>query len=82
MESQALLLPENCMEYMIFIVDQRLEAQNVLPALEKVRKSAMQLSESLTSEYIWQRDSFNLELKTQRGLRLVLMPRTCFHVIH
>ncbi|KAK6850832.1 hypothetical protein PG990_008260 [Apiospora arundinis] len=61
-------LPENCVEYILFVIDDQLEARRRLPALEDVRKRAMQLTATLTKDYIWQRDSLNLEVKNDGGL--------------
>ncbi|TLD17170.1 uncharacterized protein PgNI_00440 [Pyricularia grisea] len=61
-------LPENCVEYMIFLIDQQLEPSNVLSNLEAVKKAGIQLVESLTKDYIWQREGFNLEIKSHAGL--------------
>ncbi|KAK8120062.1 hypothetical protein PG999_004182 [Apiospora kogelbergensis] len=61
-------LPDNCVEYILFIIDDQLEARRRLPALEHVRKKALQLAGTLTKDYIWQRDSLSLEVKNDGGL--------------
>ncbi|KAI7778385.1 hypothetical protein LA080_002215 [Diaporthe eres] len=61
-------LPENCVEYMLFIIDAKLQPQQVFSRLDTVRKAAVQLSSQLTSGYIWQRDAFNVEVATEKGL--------------
>ena len=61
-------LPENCVEYLLFVIDNTLAPRKILTELEAVRKTAMKLSDSLTKEYIWQRDAFNLEVKAHQGL--------------
>ncbi|EOO02573.1 putative regulatory factor sgt1 protein [Phaeoacremonium minimum UCRPA7] len=53
---------------MLFIIDSQLDPRKSLSALETVRKTAFQLSDQLTKEYIWHRDAFNLESKSQEGL--------------
>ncbi|RKU44489.1 hypothetical protein DL546_004545 [Coniochaeta pulveracea] len=58
-------LPENCLEYMLFVRD---TTGNTFSALEDVRKAAIRLTDELTGDYIWQRGSFNLELKRDKGL--------------
>lgn len=63
-------LPENCVEYMLFIIDAKLQPQQVFSHLDAVRKAALQLSAQLASEYIWQRDGFNVEVTTDKGARL------------
>ena len=60
-------LPENCVEYMLFIIDAKLQPQQVFSRLDTVRKAAVQLSSRLTSDYIWQRDAFDVEVTTDRG---------------
>ncbi|KAH8645620.1 SGT1 protein-domain-containing protein [Xylariales sp. PMI_506] len=61
------LLPENCVEYILFIIDSQLEARKLLSALETVRKTALQLTQRLTRDYIWQRDGLQLEVKNESG---------------
>ncbi|KAL2203639.1 SGT1-domain-containing protein [Sarocladium strictum] len=63
-----LILPENCVEYYLFLVGAQLETRKKLSQLESVRQSALKLSQDLTKDYIWQREDFNLELKTEGGL--------------
>lgn len=60
-------LSENCVEYMVFLIDSQLDARQVLSRLEAVKKSALQLAAGLTRDYIWQRDSFSLEVKSRSG---------------
>ncbi|KAI0969108.1 SGT1-domain-containing protein [Xylaria arbuscula] len=61
-------LPENCVEYMLFVLDSTLEPRVLLTELENIRKSAMQLCVATTEDYIWQRDSFQLQVKRVDGL--------------
>ncbi|KAH6982798.1 SGT1 protein-domain-containing protein [Ilyonectria sp. MPI-CAGE-AT-0026] len=61
-------LPDNCVEYLLFVLDSQLDARKQLSQIESIRKSALQLASSLTKDYIWQKDEFNLELKTEQGL--------------
>ena len=56
------------MEYMLFVIDSQLDPRKQLSALETVRKAALRLSEQLTKDYIWQRDAFSLESKSQDGM--------------
>lgn len=62
------ILPENCVEYMLFIIDSNLEPRQILSSLESVRKTGMQLSNQLTKDHIWQRDAFSLELQNNDGI--------------
>ncbi|KAI1345966.1 SGT1-domain-containing protein [Xylaria sp. FL0043] len=61
-------LPDNCVEYMLFVLDGTLEPRALLTELENIRKSAMQLCLATTKDYIWQRDSFQLQVKRTNGL--------------
>ncbi|KAK2015349.1 SGT1-domain-containing protein [Colletotrichum eremochloae] len=63
-------LPENCIQYCIFLVDSNTQKnhRNHLSHLEDLRKSALQLTTRLTSDYIWQKDTFTLDVVTERGL--------------
>lgn len=60
-------LPDNCVEYLLFVLDPQLEARRELSQIEAVRKSALDLATSLTADYIWQKDEFNLTLKNEQG---------------
>lgn len=60
-------LPDNTVEYLLFIVDDQLDARKLLTELEVVRKAAVQLSQTLAGGYIWQRDEFKVELKNETG---------------
>lgn len=61
-------LPEDCVEYYLFIVDSKLKSQKQLVvSLEAVRKEAAKLTESLLKKYIWQRESFNLRVENDKG---------------
>jgi hypothetical protein len=61
------VLPENCVEYMLFVIEPDLQAKQIHSSLEAVRKAAVQLANQLTKDYIWQRDGFSLETKTDQG---------------
>jgi len=62
-------LPEDCVEYSLFIIDARLKSQKeLLSRLETVRKAAVDLADSLLKEYIWQRDGFKLEVESGKGM--------------
>jgi len=59
-------LPESCVEYMLFLIE-FLEDHST--TLDAVKKAALRLAGELTADYIWQRDSFNLEAKSQGGMK-------------
>ncbi|CAD6443027.1 36bd8107-189f-40d7-8091-0b3821c3eacd [Sclerotinia trifoliorum] len=62
-------LPEDCVEYSLYIINSKLKSQkDLLSRLEDVRKESLALLKDLTKDYIWQRDGFKLEVKTEKGL--------------
>ncbi|CAG9941420.1 unnamed protein product [Clonostachys rosea f. rosea IK726] len=61
-------ITENVVEYLIFCIESNSDARNTLSRLETVRKAAIQNCQSLTKDYLWQREEFNLELKNEGGL--------------
>ncbi|QPC72946.1 hypothetical protein HYE68_003698 [Fusarium pseudograminearum] len=61
-------LPDNCVEYLLFYLDPQLDARKQLSQIENIRKSAIDLANTLTKDYIWQKDEFNLALKNESGL--------------
>lgn len=56
---------EDYAEYMLFVIGDK--ADNNLPSLEAVRKAADRKLDELAKDYIWQREPFKLEAKTQKG---------------
>lgn len=60
-------LSENCVEYFLFLLDEETDARKTLLQLEALRRAAVQLAQTLTKDYIWQRDGFQLELETEQG---------------
>lgn len=67
LEGFARTLPENCVEYMLFVIEADTEPRKVLSNLEAVRKAGVRLCTQLTKDYIWQRDGFSLEIKSEQG---------------
>ncbi|KAL6870238.1 SGT1 domain-containing protein [Trichoderma novae-zelandiae] len=62
-------LSENTVEYMLFVIDsQQPEARKARTRLEAVRKAAVELVQSLTTDYIWQREGFEASLESEHGL--------------
>lgn len=59
--------PENSVCYLLFVLDRNKDARQVLRQLEAVRQAALKLCRDLTDNYIWQRDAFDLELRTEGG---------------
>lgn len=60
-------LPENCVEYMLFVVEAETEPKKVLSGLEAARKAGLGLCNQLAKDYIWQRDGFGLDIKSDNG---------------
>ncbi|RAL61944.1 hypothetical protein DID88_002433 [Monilinia fructigena] len=61
-------LPEDCVEYSLYIIDSKLKSQkDLLSRLEDVRKESLNLLKDLTKDYIWQRDGFKVDMKTEKG---------------
>lgn len=60
-------LPEDCVEYMLFIIDSRLTQKEILTRLEVVRKEALKLTAKLLTDYIWQRENFNLKQEVENS---------------
>lgn len=66
-------LPEDCVEYMLFIIRDKTESP--LPSLETIKKAADQKLEQLARDYIWQREPFRLETKIQKGTFVPITPQ-------
>ncbi|GKT81787.1 regulatory factor Sgt1 [Colletotrichum tofieldiae] len=63
-------LPENCIQYCVFLIDPNAsnDRRKHLSRLEDLRKSALQLTNRLTADYIWQKGSLTLDVVTDQGL--------------
>jgi hypothetical protein len=60
-------LPEDCIQYALYILDAKLNEQQLLAQLESVMNTALKLTDGLLSGYIWQRDRFTLEISQKDG---------------
>ncbi len=63
-------LPDDCIEYSLYVVDSKLDQSNAPEArlqLKDVQKQANELQKQWLKDYIWQRQSFNLELLKEDG---------------
>jgi len=60
-------LPEDCIQYALYVLDARLKEQQLLAQLESVMNTALKLTDDLLSGYIWQRDRFTLEIGQKDG---------------
>ncbi|KAF2096890.1 SGT1-domain-containing protein [Rhizodiscina lignyota] len=55
-------LPDDTVEYIIYVIDSKLNDAQVRSQLLSIQKTASDLVKQHLRDYIWQRDSFNLEL--------------------
>lgn len=60
-------LPEDCVEYTIFIIDTELRDYEVRQTLRDVQASANVLTKKLLKDFIWQRENFKLDLTHENG---------------
>jgi len=63
-------LPDDCVEYALYIVDANLKQIDIRQKLREVQKSADILTKKLLEGYIWQRDSFKLDFAQAKGMSL------------
>lgn len=69
-------LPDDCVEYTLFVIDSKLNSQRDLRGrLEVIRKQSRGLTDRLLKDYIWQRDSFNLQIECSNGIVYILCHR-------
>lgn len=73
------LLPDDCVQYMIYIIDSRLDDFNVREHLRKVQVAANTLCKNLLKDFIWQRDVFRLELVQQKSKHISAKRPTLSH---
>ncbi|KAL1959796.1 hypothetical protein VTO42DRAFT_941 [Malbranchea cinnamomea] len=68
-------LPEDCIEYRVYWISPKSEVSNepdsTRVALSAVQKAASALVKDFLKDYIWQRDSFKLELTKEDGFYLL-----------
>ncbi|KAL9101958.1 MAG: hypothetical protein Q9163_002846 [Psora crenata] len=69
------LIPEDCVEYSIYVVGAESEDIDVRDKLRQVQNAASQLTKQLLKGFIWQREAFALTLERQAG-RSILHGRT------
>jgi len=60
-------LPEDCVEYMIYVIDAKLSDLQKRERLQHIQRVANDLEKRLLKEYIWQRESFKLSLVHEDG---------------
>lgn len=70
-------LPEDCVEYTLYIIDSRLNDIDVREKLREVQSAASKVIKKLLKDFIWQREEFALELIRETGqIRSFLRGRT------
>jgi hypothetical protein len=62
-------LPDDCVEYCLYILDSNFKGDNtkILERLREVQKTSAELTKDLLKDYIWQRESYRLELAREYG---------------
>lgn len=60
-------LPEDCVEYAVYVIDSKLTDSEIRSQLRQIQASAGNLTKKLLKGYIWQRQSFKLELVHKDG---------------
>ncbi|KAL8716884.1 MAG: hypothetical protein Q9225_005818 [Loekoesia sp. 1 TL-2023] len=61
------ILPDDCVQYALYIVDTKLSDFDVRQQLRIIQTAANALCKKLLEGYIWQRDAFGLELVQEHG---------------
>lgn len=68
-------LPEDCVEYSLYVIDSKLKSsKELLGQLEAVKKETSKQTDNLLKDYIWQRESFKLDLEREEGM--LMLPKT------
>lgn len=60
-------LPDDCVEYTLWIIDTTVQDSEIRQRLRVVQNAAKAMSKRLLSDFIWQRESFSLDLVHQDG---------------
>ena len=61
------ILPEDCIEYAIYIIDAKLSDFQVKEQLRQVQKAGIKLAKDLLKDYIWQREPIQFHLVLEKG---------------
>ena len=74
-------LPEDCVEYLIYYIDSKLRDSDIRSQLRNIQASASDLTKRLLKGYIWQRQSFKLELAHENGnaMTIIFSQRTALN---
>ena len=60
-------LPEDSVEYAIYIIDTKLSDFQVQEQFRQVQKAGIKLMNDLLKDYIWQRERIQLDLIREKG---------------
>ena len=60
-------LPDDCVEYMLFVLDIHANETEIRERLRNLQTFASGLTKKLTKGFIWQRESFELKLVKEDG---------------
>ena len=66
-------LPDDCVEYTVYIIDSKLQHGDIRRKLRGVQAAASTLIKELLKGFIWQRESFKLELAQEKGTSFEVM---------
>ena len=58
-------LPEDCVEYSVYVIDSKLKDHEIQEQLRQVQSAARKLTDRLLKDYIWQREGIHFAM--QRG---------------
>ena len=61
------ILPDDCVEYAIYIIDIKLSDFQVQEQLRQVQKAGIKLTNELLKDYIWQREPIQFDLVREKG---------------
>lgn len=60
-------LPEDCVEYTIYIIDSTLSDSEIHQQLRQIQTAATKLINRLLKDFIWQREGIHFELRREEG---------------
>jgi hypothetical protein len=61
-------LPDDTIEYGIYVIDSSLSAQKISARLKQVHQQLKTFTKDLLESYIWQREPFSIELVFKDGM--------------
>lgn len=61
-------VPEDCIEYSLYVVDSKLKTRDQVQHLcEVILSKSIEITKKLLEDYIWNRECFNLAIRTEGG---------------